>query len=119
MPVITLNIGPEIAKNNPVIPKFNTSLSVVIRCLLSNTSRIFSSNNYLSSSLSCSISYFTSSSASYNCSYTASRCIGSGSYSRAYTGVYCTCILFYNVKNHSVRLNPSTHTLILNRNLYY
>ena len=115
MPVITLNIGPEIAKNNPVIPKFNTSLSVVIRCLLSNTSRNFSSNNYLSYS----ISYFTSSSASYNCSYTASRCIGSGSYSRAYTGVYCTCILFYNVKNHSVRLNPSTHTLTLNRNLYY
>lgn len=89
MPVITLNIGPEIAKNNPVIPKFNTSLSVVIRCLLSNTSRIFSSNNYLSYS----ILYFTSSSASYNCSYTASRCIGSGSYSRAYTGVYCTYIV--------------------------
>ena len=89
MPVITLNIGPEIAKNNPVIPKFNTSLSVVIRCLLSNTSRNFSSNNYLSYS----ILYFTSSSVSYNCSYTASRCIGSGSYSRAYTGVYCTCIV--------------------------
>lgn len=106
MPVITLNIGPEIAKNNPVIPKFNTSLSVVIRCLLSNTSRIFSSNNYLSYS----ISYFTSYSASYNYSYTASRCIGSGSYSRAYKGVYCTCIVFYNVKNHNQTQSIHSHT---------
>ena len=89
MPVITLNIGPEIAKNNPVIPKFNTSFSVVIRCLLSKTSRIFSSNNYLS----CSISFFTSSLSSYNCSYTASRYMGSGSYTRAYASVCSTYIV--------------------------
>ena len=113
MPVITLNIGPEIAKNNPVIPKFNTSSNVVMRCLLSKTSCNFSSNNYLSYS----ISYFTSSSASYNYSYTASRCIGSVSYSRAYTGVYCTYIV--NIFIYKKSFSPSTHTLTLNRNLYY
>lgn len=117
MPVITLNIGPEIAKNNPVIPKFNTSSSVVMRCLLSKTFFNYSSNYYLYCSLSYSIFYFTS----VSVSYIVSRLIGSTSYSREYYGVCSTYIIFLYVKNNSVfvRLNPSTHTLTLNRNLYY
>ena len=41
IPEITLKIGPEITKNKPVMPKSTTSLRVVMRCLLSNASRIF------------------------------------------------------------------------------
>lgn len=86
MPVITLNIGPEITKNNPVIPKFTTSLRVVMRCLLSNASRIF----YSKYSLSYSITSFL---ASYNYYCTSLRYIGLGLYSRAYAGVCSTCIV--------------------------
>ena len=93
MPVITLKIGPDITKNKPVMPKSTTSARVVMRCLLSNASRILYSNYSLSYSLLSSISAFTSSSASYTYSCTASRYIGLGLNSRAYTGVYYTCIV--------------------------
>lgn len=87
-PVITLKIGPDITKNKPVMPKSTTSLRVVMRCLLSNASRIFYSKYSLSYS-------FTSFLASYTYSYTSLRYIGLGLYSRAYAGVYYTSM--YNV----------------------
>ena len=99
IPEITLNIGPEIIKNKPVIPIPITSFNVVMRCLLSKTYFNYSSNYYLYCSLSYSIFYFTS----VYVSYIVSRLIGSTSYSREYCGVSSTCILFYNVKNNSTQ----------------
>lgn len=95
-PAITLNIGPEIIKNKPVMPIPITSFNVVMRFLLSKTCFNYSSNYCLYCSLSYSIFYFTSASVSY----IVSRLIGSTSYSREYYGVYSTYIIFYNVKNN-------------------
>ena len=87
------------------MPKSTTSLSVVIRCLLSNACLIFSSNSFLYYSLSYCTYSFISFSASYSYSCTASRLSGSVSYSRAYAGVLSTCIYFTMQKNTNL-LSP-------------
>ena len=103
-----MKIGPDIIKNNPVMPKSTTSLSVVIRCLLSNACLIFSSNSFLYYSLSYCTYSFISLSASYSYSCTASRLSGSVSYSRAYAGVLATCIYFtmQKIQTYSVLSQP-------------